>query len=276
MMSVANFYKNKVVIITGSSMGIGKELAKQILLWGGKVVINGRNEERLRIVKDEFFEFQNSVIIHTADVTDYESNQELIRKTISCFGKLDILINNAGLSCFGEVSGIKPNVAKQIIDTNIYGSLYPTMSALPELQKTKGSILFISSIAGFYGLPGYSSYSLSKMSLKALAQSIRIELKSKKVFVGISHIGFTENEDEKRTLNAEGQLVNVPKRPKLVTASRKQTALKILRQIKRKKHNQVHSFTGNIAYKINLFFPSLVETIFQINFNRLKKLELER
>jgi hypothetical protein len=96
---------------------------------------------------------------------------------------------------------------------------------------------------------------------------MRIEMKSKKVFVGISHIGFTENEDEKRTLNAEGQLVNVPKRPKLVTASRKQTALKILRQIKRKKHNQVHSFTGNIAYKINLFFPSLVETIFQINFN---------
>lgn len=270
-METSIFFKDKVVIITGSSMGIGKELAKQILLMGGKVVITGRNTERLELVKEEFSEFQNSFLLHNGDITDYENNKKLIKDTISHFSRLDVLINNAGLSCFGEIADINPEVAKQIIDTNIYGSLYPSMLALPELQKTKGSVLFISSVAGFHGLPGYSSYSLSKMSLKALAQSMRIELKSKKVFVGISYVGFTENEEDKKTLNGNGVWVDVPKRPKLFTASRQQTAMKILCQIKNKKHSDIHSFIGNFTNILNSFMPSVLGGVFQMNYNKAKR-----
>lgn len=177
-MNPSIFFKDKVAVITGSSMGIGKELAKQILINGGKVVLTGRNRARLESTKDEFEMYFDSILIHQGDVTNFELNQILVTKTIERFGRLDILITNAGLSGYGEVEMLKPGVARQIIDTNIYGTLFPIMVALPELKKTKGSVLIISSIAGFYGLPDYSAYSLSKMALRALAQSLRVELKT--------------------------------------------------------------------------------------------------
>ncbi len=260
-MTTGNYYKNKVVIITGSSMGIGKELARQVLIFGGKVVITGRNQERLEKVKVEFWQYVNNVLIHNGNVADFEDNIILVQKVISHFGKIDILINNAGLSGFCEIEKMNKDIAKQIIDTNIYGSLFPSIAALPELQKTKGSVLYVSSIAGFHGLPGYSTYSLSKMSLKALAQSLYVEMKNKNVFAGITYVGFTENEDEKKTLSPEGEWVDVPKRPKIFTSSRQRTALKILKQIKNKKHSKVHSLLGTITYRLSNFFPVLITEI---------------
>lgn len=267
-MNISTFYKNKVVIITGSSMGIGKELAKQILACGGKVVITGRNAMRLQAVAAEFSEYEQALLMHVGDVSDYENDKTLIEKTIRHFGKLDVLINNAGLSGFGEVETLNASAIRQVIDTNIYGSLFPVMAALPELKKTGGSILFISSLAGFYGLPSYSAYSLSKMSLRALAQSLEIEMKSKNIFVGISYIGFTENEDEKKTLSPSGEWVNVPKRPKLLTNSRQKTATQLLKQIKNKKKIKTHSFFGKSISIISRLFPFLLGSIYKWNYQK--------
>jgi dehydrogenase/reductase SDR family protein 7B len=265
-MTNTKFYKDKVVIITGSSMGIGKELARQILLLGGKVVITGRNEERLLIVQQEFSDYSDSVLYHCGDASDYTNNQELIKSTLDRFAKIDVLINNAGLSGFGEIGKMNMKSTKDIIDANIYGSLFPTMAALPELKKTNGSILFISSIAGLHGLPGYAAYSLSKMSLKALAQSLYAELKFDKVFVGISYVGFTENDTNKKTIAPNGNLVSVPQRPKLFTNSRETTAAKLLKQIKIKKHSSVQTSVGIITLKLSQFFPSLLNVIFKLNY----------
>ncbi|MDP3556221.1 MAG: SDR family NAD(P)-dependent oxidoreductase [Bacteroidota bacterium] len=263
-----SFYKNKVTIITGSSMGIGKEIAYQILMLGGKVVLTGRNEERLIATKNEFSKYSESILIHVGDITNYENNALMIKNTVTHFGKIDVLINNAGLSCFGEIGVMNHDVAKQIIDANIYGSLFPVMAALPELKKTKGSVLFVSSLAGIHGLPGYSAYSLSKMSLKALAQSLNAELKLEKVFVGISYVGFTENDKNKKTLSPNGSWINVPSRPKIITNSKKQTALKLLMQIKNKKHSEVQTIVGTIINKFNQFFPSIFNSILKLNYQK--------
>jgi dehydrogenase/reductase SDR family member 7B len=150
-MSLQEFYKDKVVIVTGASMGIGKEIAHQVIKFGGKVVITGRNLQRLESASKELGNDKN-ILIHQGDVTDHSNNIELVNNTIKRFGRLDVLINNAGLSCFGEVDKMKPEVAKEIIDANIYGSLFPSMAALSELKKTKGSVMFLSSLAGFHVL----------------------------------------------------------------------------------------------------------------------------
>ena len=89
-MNLNAFYKDKVVLITGSSMGIGKEIAYQVLLNGGKVVITGRNAQRLQAVKDEFSSWSDRVLTHQGDVSDYSSNVELIKKTVNRFDRLDI------------------------------------------------------------------------------------------------------------------------------------------------------------------------------------------
>lgn len=265
-MKLFRFYKNKVVIVTGSTMGIGKEVAKRVLRFGGKVVFTGRNENRIEELKKELIHYKGSFIIHRGDVNNMDDNKRMVEDTLRTFGRIDILINNAGMSCYGSVDKLKIEVVKEVIDTNIYGSLFPVMAGMNELKKSKGSILFISSLAGFQGLPGYSCYSLSKMALKPLAQSLSIELKNENVSVGIAYVGFTENEKQKRTLSPNGILEEVPLRPKSVTNSRRVTADKILHQIRKRKRTSVHSILGKISYKMNLLFPGMVNRLLAWNY----------
>jgi short-subunit dehydrogenase len=254
-------FKNKVVIITGGSMGIGKELAKQVLHMGGKVIITGRNNDRLRKVENEFSGFKDQLATHTGDVTDYNNNLRLVETALNHFGKIDMLIANAGLSSVGEFISTDPMVLKSVIDTNIYGCINPIKACLHELKKTKGAVMLISSVAGLQGLPGYSAYCLSKMSLKAIAQCLQAELKEEGVFCGISYVGFTTNEVTKITFSANGEEIPVPQRPKIFTRSREKTALKILLQIKRRKLLNVQTVTGKMVYWLSRFFPRLLNFI---------------
>lgn len=271
-MKSPEFYKNKVVLITGASMGIGKDLALQVLNYGGKVTITGRNEARLLAVQNEFQEHSENLLIHTGNVANYEDVVNLIVKIILRFGRLDVLINNAGMSTdFGELEIINNKVVDEIIDTNVKGALFPSMAAIPELKKTKGSIIFVSSIAAFRGLPGYSLYSLSKMALTALAQSIRIENKKTGVFVGIAYVGFTENETGKRTLSHEGKLEKVTARNKLVTRPRSLTAKILLNQIANRRPRVIHSIIGKLTFLLCKYFPIVANIMSEQIYNNQKK-----
>jgi len=184
-MNLNPFYKDKVVLITGGSMGIGKEMARQVLEAGGKVILTGRRESKLLEVGEEFQQFSDSLMFHAGDVADYQDTLVLMEKIVGRFNRLDVLINNAGMAGYGEVGSLEPKAVDEVIDTNIKGSIFQTRTALPLLIETKGSILFVSSVAGFWGLPAYSLYSLSKMALTALVQSLRLENANNGVFAGI-------------------------------------------------------------------------------------------
>lgn len=270
-MNLSAFYNGKIVLITGASLGIGKEMARQVLALGGKVVMTARNKTRLIAALNEFKEYAENILIYEGDATNYQDNIELIEKVRHCFGKLDILINNAGMSCYGDVETLQPGVAEQVINTNIYGSLYPAMVAIPELKKWQGSMLFVSSIAGIHGIPGYSTYSLSKMALTGLAQSLRTELRSVKVFVGIAYVGFTENEEEKKTLSPNGQLEKIPTRPNRLTASRETTARLLLQQIMQRQHSAIPSSFGLFTSLISRYFPDVLRHILAWNYNKKNK-----
>jgi len=260
-MDFLTFYKNKVVLITGGSQGIGKELAKQVLSYQGKVIITARNAEKLLQVKKEFGLDEMTLMIHQGDVSNYQDNVDLIKKIITQFGKLDILITNAGISGYGEVEIMKPEVATQIINTNIYGTLFPIMAAIPELKKSHGSILLVSSVAGLSGLPGASAYSLSKMSLIALAESLSIELERYQIFVGIALPGFTKNENDKKALSPVGKSENVPERPERFTMSREKMASNYLSQIKNKKYYKVYTVFGLVAHFVSKYLPRIFHFI---------------
>lgn len=270
-MNSSDFYKNKVVLITGASMGIGKDLALQVLQYGGKVTITGRNEQRLMAVKDEFQVYSEQLLIHKGNVANYENVVELIEKIILHFGRLDVLINNAGMSTiFGDLETITDKVVDEIIDTNVKGALFPSMVAIPKLKETKGSIIFISSIAAFQGIPAYSLYSLSKMALTALAQSLRIENKKTGVFVGIAYVGFTENDTGKRTLSPDGKLEKVPVRNKLITRPRLLTAKIILNQIANRRPRAYHSIFGKLIFILSKFTPFVTNILYKQIYNNTK------
>jgi NAD(P)-dependent dehydrogenase (short-subunit alcohol dehydrogenase family) len=271
-MKTSKFFKDKVVLITGASMGIGKDLAWQILQYGGKVIITGRNESRLLAVQDEFHIYSERLIIHNGDVANYENDVELIEKIILQFGRLDAVICNAGMSTdFGDLEITSDKVVEEIIDTNVKGSIFTSMAAIPKLKETKGSILFISSISAFQGQSGYALYSLSKMALTGLFQSLRIETKEAGIFVGIAYICFTKNETTKRILSHDGKLTSVPKRSELLSRPRALTAKIILNQISKRRPRVIHSIFGKFIYFCSKYMPFITYMLFERVYKNIKK-----
>lgn len=265
-----SYFKDKVAIVTGSGMGIGKATALELCAQGAKVVLNGRNAERLEKSFTEFKEKGYNVIAVPCDITKAEDCERLINKTIEAYGQLDVLITNASVSMREKFERLQPEVFAQIVHSNINGSAFPAWYALPYLKKTKGSITFISSAAGFLGMPTGSAYSAGKMALTALAQSMRIELSGSGIHIGIVHVGFTQNEDQKRVLNAAGELVPVAVRPAYLQQTREQVAKAILRSIRKRNFKTVLSVIGKVNSFMSRFFPSLTIRIITYSQKRMK------
>jgi short-subunit dehydrogenase len=254
-------FKDKVVIITGARQGIGKTLAFMLGNLGAKLIINDCKADGLERTKNELLGEGFKVLSVEGDVSKSEVCQTLITSTIDYFGKIDILINNAGMAAKGSVEETDPDVFKTLVDVNILGSVYPTKYVLPYIKETKGSIIFISSLAGINGLPYNSAYSASKMALTALAESLKIELYKTKVHVGIAYLSFTENDPNKEMFNPEGKLVAVPKRSNYKVMPVTKTASVILQQIEKRKFKVIHSSLGKMNWFLNKVAPRLVEII---------------
>ena len=197
---------DKVVVVTGSSRGIGKAIAIACAQRGAAVVLNGRNQERLASAKAAVEEHASHVHVVCGDVSDPKEGRRLIEEAVATFGRLDLLVNNVGVSMRGAMADLQPEVFQTVFASNVFGTVNPTIPAIPELRKTKGSIIFISSLAGIRGLPSLSAYCSSKMALRALAESIRIEEHAHGIHVGLIQVGITEIEHNKETIAADGSL----------------------------------------------------------------------
>ncbi|MES2798499.1 MAG: SDR family oxidoreductase [Bacteroidota bacterium] len=263
-------FTNKVAIITGSSRGIGKAIALELAKRGAKVVLNGRNQQRLEETLALVAAIQPESIFVCSDVSTIEGSKELIDTTINRFGQLDILINNVGISMRGNVADLNPAVFKTVFDSNVLGTVNPTILALKHLRKTKGSIVFISSLAAIHGLPGLSAYSASKAALQSVAESIRIEERNK-IHVGLVFVAVTEIEHNKETIGADGK-------PKLITTrhgkkilSTEDVAKDVIRNIEKKKFRTIQTFLGKMNAFIHSRSPKLVEKIMIANIHKFEE-----
>ena len=268
-----SFYKNKVVVITGSTQGIGKRTAELMCQQGAKVVINSRSQEKVGVVVNEFKEKGYSVLGVAGDVSSPNFCDELRSTTLKSFDKIDILINNAGLASKGSLSDTKAEVFKMMFEVNVLGSLNPTISMLEELKKTKGSVLFISSMAGIIGLPSYGAYSGTKRSIVSLAESFRAELVDDNVFVGINYPGFTENDPNKQTITSDGTPETMVKRDDVKVEPLDKTVGKIMRQIERKKFRSFTSYKGRALLTMYRLFPTLSLAILKKNRRKIMDMQ---
>ncbi|MBK7132862.1 MAG: SDR family NAD(P)-dependent oxidoreductase [Bacteroidales bacterium] len=200
-------FHGKVAVITGSSRGIGKAIAMELALNGASIVLNGRDKVRLQETEAEIRKISEKVISICCDVSAAESGKSLINESIKAFGRIDILINNIGVSMRGNLADLNPEVFKTIFESNVLSAVNPTIPAIKYLRQTKGSLIFISSLAGIRGLPFLSAYSSSKMALRAIAESIRIEEKQNDLHVGLIYVGYTENDPGKETIAADGSKI---------------------------------------------------------------------
>jgi NAD(P)-dependent dehydrogenase (short-subunit alcohol dehydrogenase family) len=257
-----DLFHDRVVLITGAGSGIGKALAFYLAAKGAKVVLNGRSIDKLHQTEKELQDrgYQN-IALAPGDVSIYGDCEKIIQAAINAFGRLDVLVNNAGLTMEGEIENLHPDVFKAVMEVNYLGSLYPSKAALPWLKQSQGSIVFISSVAGIYGLPRHSGYSASKMALTALAQALRIELNGTGVHVGIIYIGFVENDAGKTQYVTSGQLEAMPNRQNARRISTAAAARFIAKVIAQRKKSSNYSFLGRLLLAVEAFSPYLVRII---------------
>ena len=256
-----DFFAGKVAIITGSSRGIGRATAVELANRGASVIINGRNGNRLKETENEIRKITGGISSVCCDVSTPEGAKFLIEETVKSYGKIDVLINNAGISAQGFVADLNPLVFKTVFDLNVLGVTYATIAAIPYLRETQGSVIFISSAAGIRGLPGFSAYSSSKMALKAIAESLRVEEARNKIHAGLVYVGFTENEPDKETISANGSLVPLKSRAYSKVQPVGQVAKAIVKNIERRRKITVLSPVGKLNYFTQRFLPGIGEWV---------------
>jgi len=258
-------FKGKVIVITGSSQGIGKRTAELLAQRGAKIVINSRREEKVKETVQEFINKGYDVLGVAGDVSDFSFCEKLAENTLHQFGRVDFLINNAGLAAKGKLEDTVPDVFERLMSVNILGSIYPTLAFLPHLKERKGGILFISSLAGIVGLPSYLSYSCTKRSIISIAESLKNELYDSGVYVGVNFPGFTENDEAKQNILPSGESVVMKKRDDVKVEPLDNTVNKIIRQIERRKFRSFSSKKGKMVYIIYRLFPSIALAVIKQN-----------
>lgn len=251
--------EDKVVIITGASSGIGLALAQNFAKGNAKVVLAARSYDKLQSIKEELKNINKNLLIVETDVSKESDCKNLIDKTIEEYGKIDILINNAGISMRALFEDTELSVIKQLMDINFWGTVYCTKYALPFVLKSKGSIVGVSSIAGYKGLPGRTGYSSSKFAMHGFLEVLRIENMKKGLHVLIACPGFTASNIRNTALAADGSQQGESPRDegKMMTAD--EVANHIINAIEKRKDRLVLTSQGKLTVILNKFFPKFMD-----------------
>lgn len=257
----------KVVIITGASSGIGKALAKEFNHRGANLSLGARRIDQLEVLKTEL---RNPEILCIQTDVSLESDcKRLIDMTFDKFGRIDLLINNAGISMRAMFKDMDLEVMHRVMDVNFYGTVYCTKYALPYLLASKGSLVGIISIAGYLGLPARTAYSASKFAIRGFLDTIRIEYLHSGLHVLVAAPGFTASEVRKVALTANGTIQGETPRNEGAMMSAEKCAFKIVEAVKRRKRSLILTFIeGKFSVFLGKFFPSLLD---KLTYNHMVK-----
>lgn len=251
--------KDKVVVITGASSGIGAELAKQLGRMRAKLVLAARNEAKLLAVAENL----NDALVIPTDVSDEAQCKRLIEEAIKHFGKIDILVNNAGISqwaMFEEITDM--TVFRQIMDVNFFGTAYCTHYALPHLKKSKGLIVGISSLTGKVGVPTRTAYSASKHAMEGFLNALRVELMESGVDVSIISPGFVKSDVRINAIGPDGKAIGKSHLNEESIMSVEEAVMEIINAMeKRKRDVIIASLRSKLAPILKIFAPKRLDKI---------------
>jgi len=248
---------NKVVLVSGASGGIGKAIATEALKRGASVSVCGRSLEKL----EKVFPARERLFLFQADVSVEADCSSWIAATVAKWGRVDVLINNAGQSMRALFEYTELSVLKQLMDVNFWGAVYSTKYALPYIKRQKGIIAGVSSIAGYRGLPGRTGYSASKFALQGFLEALRTELLHTGTHVMWISPGFTASNIRNVALAADGsaQKETPLDESKLMTAE--QCAVLLLNALEQRKRSLVMTRQGKLTVWLNKLIPGLADKL---------------
>lgn len=255
-------FRENVVIVTGASSGIGREIVLQLAEQGAWLVLAARRADRLEAIAAACRGRGGLAMVVPADVSQEEQCQALIARTIQEYGRLDTLINNAGQTMWSpleELQSLQP--MEDVMRVNYFGSLYCTYYALPYLKQTSGRIVAVSSLAGKSGIPDRSGYAASKHAVTGFFDSLRIELEETGVSVTLVYPDYVATETRQRAYGPDGAPLGQSPIREEVAMSAETCARRIIRAAARREREEIMSLRGKIGLWVKLIAPGLIDRI---------------
>jgi short-subunit dehydrogenase len=252
-------FEQRVVLITGGSSGIGKALVEQFLSLGAHVATCGRHLAKLQ---ETFANIKSDqLLLVQADVSVESEAAQFVESSIQKFGRIDFLINNAGISMRALFEDLDLSVLKQLMAINFWGTVYTTKFALPKIIESEGIIVGVSSIAGYRGLPARTGYSASKFAMQGFLEALRTEMIPKKVHVMWACPGFTKSNIRNTALGKDGhsQKETPLKEDKLMSSE--EVADRIIRGMATKQRTIVMTSMGFWTVFLNKLFPKFMDKL---------------
>lgn len=257
-MKNSRYFDGKVVIITGASSGIGLATAREFATCNAKLVLAARSEDKLAAVANELSQ-QTEVIAVKTDVSVEDDCRNLVERAVERFGRIDILINNAGISMRALFSELDLVVIRRLMDTNFWGTVYCTKYALPYILEAKGSVVGVISTAGYKGLPGRTGYSASKFAINGFLDTLRSENLYTGLHVLIFAPGFTASNIRKTALNAKGEAQGETPRDEGSMMTAELVAKKMLRCIRHRRWRATLTPISKLLLVLIRIFPRITD-----------------
>jgi short-subunit dehydrogenase len=255
----------KVFVITGASDGIGAEMARQIarsLAGEAALVLAARNQQKLEAVAQQCRDAGARAEAVMTDVAQEAQCRALVDKAVQLFGRIDALVNNAGLSAhalFSDVRAQDLHWYEDLMRVNFWGAVWCTHAALPHLKQSRGSIVAVSSLAGLLGVPGRNAYSATKFAMAGFFEALRAELKPSGVSVTVAYPGVVATETRRRGYNAKGQAAGTSGLKEDDAMPVEVCARLIVDGMNARRREVVMTSRGRIGRFLKLLAPGLVE-----------------
>lgn len=247
-------FTDKVAIVTGSSQGIGRETGRQLLELGANVVFVARNKKKLEFLEREIG--SEHALFLSLDLSHEGDCRRMVNRVVKKFGGIDILINNVGRGFRGQLIDTDIKMFNEVMAVNLMSAVYCTKYAAKELIKSKGSLVFISSMSGIRGIPCYGPYSISKCGVNTFSEILNIELGRQGVHVGTMVFGPVEAESRKKYISAKGTR-NFLKEPRSFI-SMSSAAKKIIKCIRKRKSIMYVTWLSKMMFYMNRISPRFV------------------
>jgi short-subunit dehydrogenase len=262
MRDTGGYFRDKAALVTGASSGIGQELAWQLGQSGAKLTLAARRRALLEDLAGRIASTGTPrPLVADCDVTRDGDVERAVAESVRQWGKLDVVIANAGFGVVGALKSLSVEDYRRQFETNVFGVLRTIYAALPEIEKTRGNVVIIGSVAGWVATPGTSAYAMSKFALRALANAVTPELRLAGVTVTLVSPGFVvsniRNVDNRGALQA-GAKDSIPA---WLPVSTGKAVRQILKAVARGKREVIVTGHGKILVVLERFAPWVIRAV---------------
>ncbi len=260
-MGYRSYFKDKVIVVTGASSGIGLASARLFGSLGAFVVMAARSLEKMQELSASVSQDPSRVLCVKADVSVEDDCRALMEQTVERFGRIDILVNNAGLSMRAMFADLDLKVLRTLMDVNFWGTVQCTKYALPHLLKTKGQVVGVISIAGYSALPARTGYSSSKYAIRGFLDTLRIEHLKDGLGVLVFAPGYTSSNVRNAALTADGSAQGKTPLEEGKLMSAEECALHLAKALARRRSEVILTGLGKATVAFHRLFPRLTDRL---------------